>query len=113
MGYYFYKVLKDKPEHVKALRESPYWGLVEPFFKEEEENRPGKDVTAERDVYNKIPQAVEMLLSCHDSVVVSKKVQVGFAFNRKVYVPTTDDFAVFFNVQRRAEDDELKKKLSK
>ncbi|KAI3871966.1 hypothetical protein MKX03_016739, partial [Papaver bracteatum] len=43
MGYYFYKVLKDKPKHVKALRESPYWGLVEPFFKEEEENRPGKD----------------------------------------------------------------------
>ncbi|KAI3847481.1 hypothetical protein MKX03_011751, partial [Papaver bracteatum] len=72
MGYYFYKVLKDKPEHVKALIESPYWGLVEPFFKEEEENRPGKDVTAERDVYTKIPQAVEMLLSFHDSLVVRK-----------------------------------------
>ncbi|KAI3889954.1 hypothetical protein MKX03_007391 [Papaver bracteatum] len=54
-----------------------------------------------------------MLLSCHNSVVVRKKVQVGFAFNRKVYVPTEDDFSVFFNVQRRAEDDELKKKLSK
>ncbi|KAI3875484.1 hypothetical protein MKX03_031339, partial [Papaver bracteatum] len=72
-----------------------------------------KDVTAERDVYTKITQAIEMLLSCHDSVVVRKKVEVGFVFNKKVYVPTTDDFVVFFNVQRSPEDDELKKKLSK
>ncbi|XP_026384508.1 uncharacterized protein DDB_G0286299-like [Papaver somniferum] len=111
MSYYLYKVLKDKPPHVKSLRESLYWGLVEPFFKEEEENRPPKDVTSERDVYTKIPQAIEMLISFHDSVVVSKKVEVGFVLNKKVYVPTADDFVVFFNVQRRPEDDELKKKL--
>ncbi|KAI3942499.1 hypothetical protein MKW98_013151, partial [Papaver atlanticum] len=94
MSYYLYKVLKEKPEHVKSLRESPYWGFVEIL-------------------QAKIPQAIEILLSFHDSVVVRKKVQVGFVFNNKVYVPTTDDFVVFFNVQRRLEDDELKKKLSK
>ncbi|KAI3888725.1 hypothetical protein MKX03_013893, partial [Papaver bracteatum] len=113
MSYYLYNVLKDKPSHVKALRESPYWGFVEPLFKEEQENRPPKDVTSERDVYTKIPQAIEMLLICHDSVVVRNKVEVGFVFNKKVYVPTSDDFVVFFNVQIRPEDDELKKKLSK
>ncbi|KAI3876793.1 hypothetical protein MKX03_037460, partial [Papaver bracteatum] len=74
---------------------------------------PAKYVTAERDVYTKIPQDIEMLLSCHDSVVVRKKVEVGFVFNKNVYVPTTNDFVVFFNVQRRPKDDELKKKLSK
>ncbi|KAI3887836.1 hypothetical protein MKX03_015469, partial [Papaver bracteatum] len=100
MSYYLYKVLKDKPAHVKALRESPYWGLVKPFFKEEQENMPPKDITAKRYVYTKIPQALEMLLSFHDSVVVRKKVEVGFVFNKKVYVPTADDFAFFFNVQR-------------
>ncbi|KAI3864432.1 hypothetical protein MKX03_019280, partial [Papaver bracteatum] len=74
---------------------------------------PPKDVTAERDVYTKIPQAIEMLISCHDSVVMRKNVEVGLVFNKKDYVPTADDFAVFFNVQRRPEGDELKKKLSK
>lgn len=108
-----YKVLKEKQEHVKVLRESPYWGFVEPFFKDEPENRPAKDVTVEKYVYTKIPQVIKMLLSCHDTVVVRKKVQVGFVFNNKVYVPTADGFVVFFNVQRRLEDAELKKKLSK
>ncbi|KAI3940842.1 hypothetical protein MKW98_014901, partial [Papaver atlanticum] len=113
MSYYLYKVLKDKPEHVKAFRESLFWGFIELFFKEEPENRPAKDVTTERDAYTKIPQALEMLLGFHDSAVVRKKVQVGFVFNNKVYVPTTDNFVVFFNVQRRFEDAGLKKKLSK
>lgn len=112
-GHLFYEELPKRPALLAATKECPFWGLIEPFFKEQPIQWTNKEYAIETEVFTKLPEAIEMILGCYKRNTLKEKQSGAFHFGGNEHVPTAEDFAVIFKMQRIKEDPDMTRKLAK